>query len=279
MKESSTTTAPEATSVAIRRLLLCGVDGSRTDAETVRQAAVLAGGDGALDIVCVSFTTGYGLTEKSLITETRAERALREAQQLADELGVRATSELVTNRERWSGIESRLAGHDLLVLGAHERSRAEGILGGSLATEALHRSPVPVLIVRPAEQEFPKHIVFATDGGPDCRLAAAFTLAIARRHGAAVTLLTVGSESEAGARRSLAEDAAGIFRGSGIEPVIVTATGSPRTAIVEVVRAQRPSLVVLGSGGKLGVRAISSVSEHVAHHVPCSVLVARGPRD
>jgi hypothetical protein len=34
--------------------VLCGIDGSDTDADAVRQAAVLAGPEGQLEIVCVT---------------------------------------------------------------------------------------------------------------------------------------------------------------------------------------------------------------------------------
>ena len=274
-EETSQATIRADNGIAIKRVL-CGVDGSRTDAETVREAATLAGADGAIDLVCVTHTSGYGMTEQSFLGRSRAERALSDAHAVAQELGVHATIELVADRDRWSGLGSRILNHDLLVLGGHKRSRAEGILGGSLATEALHRSPLPVLIARETEHRFPKTILLATDGGPDCRVAAAFAAGIAERHGASVTLLTVGSDRDG--RHELAEGAADIFRACGVEPVLVVEGGSPRTAIVNVIRAQGPSLAILGSGGKLGVRAIGSVSEHVAHHVDCSVLIARGRR-
>jgi nucleotide-binding universal stress UspA family protein len=66
--------------------------------------------------------------------------------------------------------------------------------------------------------------------------------------------------------------------GTGREPVVVMSARPPRTAIVELAADQRPSLVVVGSAGKLGLRALASVSEHVTHHVEASVLVARAPR-
>ena len=276
MGENASATATGTRSEVTIAKVLCGVDGSRTDPETVRQAALLAGSGGTLDLVCVTHTTGYGLTEQSFLGRDRAERALADAREVADEAGVAATTELVVDRDRWSGLGSRILDHDLIVLGAHPRSRAEGILGGSLATETLHRSPLPVLIARETDRPFPKTILFATDGDADCRLAARLAVLIAERHGAAVTLLTVGPDGDA--RHRLAEDAASIFRASGLEPVIVVKEGSPRGAIVEAVRAHEPSLAILGSGGKLGVRAIGSVSEHVAHHVGCSVLIARGHR-
>lgn len=47
--------------------------------------------------------------------------------------------------------------------------------------------------------------------------------------------------------------------------------GHPAEALVE--RSREADLVVVGSRGLHGLRAIGSVSERVAHHARCSVLV------
>ncbi|MGH3044966.1 MAG: universal stress protein [Gaiellaceae bacterium] len=43
--------------------------------------------------------------------------------------------------------------------------------------------------------------------------------------------------------------------------------------------AKSADLLVVGSRGLHGVRALGSVSERVAHKAPCSVLVVRPPTD
>ncbi|MGH3044059.1 MAG: universal stress protein, partial [Gaiellaceae bacterium] len=43
--------------------------------------------------------------------------------------------------------------------------------------------------------------------------------------------------------------------------------------------AQNADLLIVGSRGLHGVRALGSVSERVAHKAPCSVLVVRPPTD
>jgi nucleotide-binding universal stress UspA family protein len=51
----------------------------------------------------------------------------------------------------------------------------------------------------------------------------------------------------------------------------------PAALLVE--RSRHADLVVLGSRGLHGIRALGSVSERVAHHGLCSVLVVHVPTD
>jgi nucleotide-binding universal stress UspA family protein len=65
--------------------------------------------------------------------------------------------------------------------------------------------------------------------------------------------------------------------------IVAGADGSPCSAVAVAVarhlseRFDAPLLVVLGSRGMHGVRALGSVSERVAHRAASSVLVVKGP--
>ena len=63
---------------------------------------------------------------------------------------------------------------------------------------------------------------------------------------------------------------------TGNEPWIEVRQGSTAHEIERFAFACRASLVVVGSRGLGGVRALGSVSERVAHRAPCSVLIVRG---
>jgi nucleotide-binding universal stress UspA family protein len=60
-----------------------------------------------------------------------------------------------------------------------------------------------------------------------------------------------------------------------LEPTVIRAPGHPADVILDTAAREGVSLVVLGSRGLSGVRALGSVSERVAHRARCSVLVAR----
>jgi len=49
----------------------------------------------------------------------------------------------------------------------------------------------------------------------------------------------------------------------------------PVAAVLDAAREARADLIVLGSRGLRGLRALGSVSERVAHHAGCSLLVVR----
>lgn len=274
---TTTASASEPTSEAVQLTrVLCGVDASRADADAVRQAAVIAGSGGHLDLVCVTYSIGVGATAQATITPARAERALKRARSIASELGTPVSTRIVHDPDDWAGLAGAAADRDLLVIGSHGSSRAGGIAIGRTTTRALHESTLPVLIARRTETEFPRRILLASDGAPESRRAAVLAATIARAHSAGVMLVTVGQPEDSEHRRGLAEEAADLFRACGVEPTIVDWGGSPSTSLVEAAGELEASLLVLGSGGKHGVRALGSVSEQVAHHARCSVLVARG---
>ena len=274
---TTTTPAPSAGRVTLSRVA-CGIDASRADREAVRQAATIAGPDGQIDLICVAYATGVGANAQASISTSRAEAALAAARRMAREFGVPASTRLVRDPDDWSGLAEAARDHDLLVLGSsHAESRAGGIVLGATARRALHEATLPVLVTRRTPTQFPSRILLATDGLPPSDHATALAAAIARAHGSTVTVLTVGPAKDRARRHTLAEQTAAVFRAACAEPTMLEYDGTPRSAILEAVARHEPSLVVLGSGDKHGIRAIGSVSEHVAQHAACSVLVARRP--
>jgi nucleotide-binding universal stress UspA family protein len=98
---------------------------------------------------------------------------------------------------------------------------------------------------------------------------------IARRHRSSVLIAHVADDDDHLHRRAMAEDAADIKDATGSEPVTVSETGSPADRIAALAEQHGVSLVVIGSSGRTGIKALGSVSERVAHRARCSVLVAR----
>lgn len=77
--------------------------------------------------------------------------------------------------------------------------------------------------------------------------------------------------------RKLVEGAAQKLRDAGFKPTTAVVQGNARAAIIDVAAKWRADLIVLGSHGRKGLDRflIGSVSEYVARHAPCSVLIVR----
>jgi len=260
--------------------ILCGIDGSRPSLEAARQAAVLAGDGAALTYVAVTWEQGVGATAVATVGHKRAHESLMRVRDDACELGVAA--ELVEDQaENAAGRLIELAaGHDLLVVGIVGHSRAGGIMIGSAATAALHRSPVPVLVARrpPPGVGFPARILLASDGTPQSDVATELAARLAARHGASVGIVAAQDLARP-ARHVVAEQAASIMAATGTEPVILDAPGPRHRVVAGAARDLGASLIVAGSRGLSGLPALRSTSERIAHAAPCSVLVARPAPD
>jgi nucleotide-binding universal stress UspA family protein len=257
------------------RRIVCGVDGSRSAQLAVEQAIALSGPSTALAFVCVREETGAGASRQATITADRADAALEQAVEAARDAGVDAAAEILTGHDPRPILLDEASRSDLLVVASHGGSRAGGIALGGVASAAVHRAAVPVLIARrPPETPFPQRILVATDGSPDAERAVELTSRIGHRHSSSVFLMSVEPASHGDPKR-IAVDAVDLTAELGAEPTVIRASGHADERILETADAQRVSLVVVGSRGLTGVRALGSVSERVAHRAHCSVLVAR----
>lgn len=249
-----TTTTDASRPAAGRRVfsrVLVGIDGSQQALEAARQAALLEDVDGELTLVSVwDIAHGVGGAGSRVpyyydeeLQRTSAEKALVAA---SDYVAPYAAA--VAKPVRGSPVGELLkeiAGHTLVAVGSSGMGRLRGILEGEVATGILHRAPCSVLVARAAGAEFPRRIVVGVDGSAES--AAAY-----------------------GAARYLGERF-----GAGLRVLIARSDEPPVQALVAA--AESADLVVVGSRGLHGLRALGSVSERVAHTAACSVLVVREP--
>jgi nucleotide-binding universal stress UspA family protein len=256
--------------------VVCGVDASRSGHEAIAQAIALSGAETKLSFVCVRHDAGEGLVHASTIGSERAERTLREAVKLARDAGVEATAELVAGDEASRSLLERASLADELVVASHGGSRAAGILLESTESVAVHRATVPVLVARrpPEGAEFPDRVLVATDGSAAAERAVGLASDIARRHRSPLTIVTVGADDLPDSD-AVAAHASEIAAQRGLEPQVCLELGHPEECILEAAGRDQSSLIVLGSRGLTGVKALGSVSERVAHRARCSVLVVR----
>ena len=228
--------------------VLVGVDDSPESLEAARQVATLATGP-------VTLLSAYDLTETVVgagmapappmqlderpIRE-RAERALDGACQ---ELAPTQPTVKIARGRPWEALLDEIADehHTLVAVGSHGGGRAKGILIGSTATELIHKAPCSVLIARKPLKEFPSQIAVGVDGSHEAALAGAVARDLAERFDAELARF----ENVADPVKCLVEGTMGV------------------------------DLLVVGSRGLHGIKALGSVSERVAHEAKCSVLIVR----
>lgn len=259
--------APELAAGVFDRVL-CGVDETSESLEAVRQATRLRAPAGSLAVVsgvdvALAAQAGWAATPVAIDIEQEAERALEAARREAPEAAFRSI------RGRPTQVllaESKRMQATLVAVGSHGHRRAVGIALGGVATTMLHEAPCSVLVARPpaAPAEFPQSIVVGVDGSRESAIAAAVAFGLGERFGAEVwpVASTGGQELDLGAVRSIVTGV--VLDRRGPVDVLVTASGDS-------------DLLVVGSRGLHGVRALGSVSERVAHQARCSVLVVRSP--
>lgn len=255
--------------------ILCAVDGSQVSAEVARQAIALAKPDAALCFMAVSHTVGTGLAAQAVLSEPRAHKALEECARLAQEAGISVSIELQKGARPSDLLLAEAERHDLLVVGSHGGSRAAGIMLGSTASQAAHRTEQALLVARQdgAAEDFPQRILLASDGSPGSWAAAQATLRIARARGSGVEIVYVPDGTDPERRRSVSDQIVSIQEATGVEPVIADAAGHVPERIIETARSAESSLIVVGRRGVHGIKALSSVGERIVHRAPCSVLV------
>ncbi len=258
---------------------LCGLDGTRLAVEAAVQAGLLTGPEGRLTLFSVAFETGAGLTQKALLGVERARQALVDMQRELEHVGgLRVLTQVTESPAVADVLLEEAAEHDLVAVGGWRGSRAAGIVLGEVASVLAHRSPVPVLLARATEDApFPKQILVATDGSEDADRAVRLAVPIAALHDADATVLHVQTD-DGPERRRVSEQIDEAFSGSGLEPAVAIEDGAPVEVIVETAARTGASLLITGSRGLGGVKALGSVSERVAHAAPCSVLIARPPQ-
>lgn len=257
---------------------ICGVDSSPQSLDAARQVREVTAPGGRISAIAVwdpTLARHARIHHSMVLSDLRAEAAAaltRTGEECPD------MSLTLLRGSPVSGLLSAAAEEnaDLIAVGSHGGRRLTGIAFGSVATAMAHHAPCSVLIARsPDADGFPKRIVHANDGSVDSLDAACVAAEIAVRHDSEV--LSVNFDDDPDRGRAASEKAAEAIERGGATVAAETRQGSPHRGIVDLAGSEGASLVVLGSRGVGGLKALGSVSERVAHRAPCSVLIVRRP--
>lgn len=254
--------------------VVCGIDGSPEAEEAVREAALLAPAGAHLFLVDVvvsgrppaTLAPEAAAARKAAVLEAahadlKAARALIPGE-VAAAVTVRIGSPAPTLAREAQGVEA-----DAFAVGSHGQGRAAGVLLGSVATRLIHDATCSVLVARGTPtRPFPRSIAVGIDGSEPSLHALRTARELAARVGVPLRVLHVldGAIPRGALQAGLDEE---------VEELTVAWSAAEGLAA----HVAASDLLVVGSRGLRGVRAIGSVSEAVAHRAPSSVLIVKLP--
>ena len=238
--------------------ILCVTLFTAAGAEAVRQAAILAGPGGTIELVSVAPERPPGMPRpqaeqiEALVMGTRVSR----------ELGVGCVTHIVEAFDEPGGVLERCAGHDLVVVPASATGLA-----------VFSRAPIAVLVTRApsVSSTFPESVLVAVDGTAEAHAAAQIGAAIASGSGALVTLVA-SPEHDAAHQHALQDDVRAVEQVTGTRPLVLDEHRSPVPSILTAAAEMEASLIVIG---RRPGHAMTRVSTQVAGSAGCSVLVVR----
>jgi nucleotide-binding universal stress UspA family protein len=245
--------------------IVCGVDGTPASLVAVRQAVRLQVEGGVLQLTAVAnlakaVHAGMAAPHAAELMRDEAETALAEAGEIAPG----ATTKLVNGEPVPVLLQEAEGEHaTLMAVGSHGRGRAAGMLLGTVAARMLRDAPCSVLIAREARDAgaWPQAVVAGVDGSAESAAAYAFARSVAERFGA--TLRAVAST----------KDQVDLEAARAIEPELDEQPG--RAVGLLVAASDAADIVLVGSRGLHGLKALGSVSERIAYQARSSVLVIR----
>jgi nucleotide-binding universal stress UspA family protein len=240
--------------------IICAVNDCHCAQDAVHQATQLVRPGDTLSFVAVADAHGVSPAGKATLDRKHAAEVVEAARLAARADGIEASTAVLHEQDVSGALLEAARGAGLLVLGAHGHWRIA------------RSSPVPALVARGRpELGFPGVVLVGTRGLED-RHAVVVAANIAAPHDTRVVLAHAGPPSSA-LRHALTEQAADVSEITGKAPAVVSVDGAAADRLLAMASSMNAGLVVLGSHGRRGPQGLASLSELVAHHATCSVLV------
>ena len=245
--------------------IICGIDGTPESLAAVRQAVRLQEPDGRLYLTSVAplakaVHAGLAAPHAAELLQQDAGAAIADARAIAPSASPRLlTGDPVRVLLQEVGAEQAT----LVAVGSHERGRTAGMLLGTVAARVLRDAPCSVLIARgPRDDEaWPQSVVVGIDGSVESAAAFAVARSMGERFGANMRAVVSSSDQfDREAAQAITSD-------------LEEQSGHAVDGLVAA--SDSADLVVVGSRGLHGLKALGSVSERVANQARSSVLVVR----
>lgn len=264
--------------------LLVSTDGSIHSEGAIREAISFASKCSSKIYACMVLETnpeyetiGSDVFEKE---EKEATAHLESIKARAEKEGVRCEAIFHESIEASQAIVDEAAGRkvDMIVIGRHGRKGLAKALMGEVAAKVIAQAPCKVLVVPKAAKIEYRNILVATDGSVHSNAALTEAIAIAKRCGSHLILLSaMRDESEREEAKNLANKAAELAQAEGVSAEAVTPLGRSFNAIVETAGGRGVDLIVMGTYGKTGVKKLlmGSSTEKVIGNAGCAVLVVK----
>jgi nucleotide-binding universal stress UspA family protein len=271
--------------------IVVGVDGSKESVAALR-FAVEEGGLRRTGVLAVYAIHGTGHSGTVLQEATRVfEGASQEA--FGGPPPDVSFERLVEERQPAEALLEAAAGAELLVVGSRGRGGFAGLLLGSVSQQVAQHAPCPVAIVRELPSERRGAILVGVDGSEQSKDALRWGDEEARLRGTGLVALhgwappfSVGPGL---VPMPVLLDVPEADVEAFLDGVLVEVLGEERSSTVERRVVQTPAalglveaasagdLLVVGSRGHGGFTGLllGSVSQQVAHHAPCPVVVVR----
>lgn len=232
-----------------------------------------------------------------VLRETAEAQAKEEANQLAHTFEGVEHEAVIADGDVWEQIADQIAKEhiDLIVMGTHGRKGLQKVFLGSVAENVLRRAECPVLTVGPQVRVGPercvamKHILLAANFSPASETAAGYALSLAQESQALLDIVHVIEPPKASEAARTAELTAGYLSRMRAmippeaelwcEPNTMVEVGEPAEQILNVAKARRADLIVLGIKSASAAPGATHIPWATAHRIiaaaECPVLTVR----
>lgn len=197
---------------------------------------------------------------------------------------------------------------DIIVIGSRGLMGLESFLLGSVTRKVAINAPMPVLVVKPSQGEqvagHPLRVLFATDGSPCAKKAAAALYSLSLPSSAELTIIYVTSSplgdiperfaieiddhvketvaamraDEMSVAEELLEQQQEIFKGCFGSVKTIVKSGKVAPAIINSAKDMDIDMIAIGCHGEKGlIGMLGGVSRRVLSYAPCSVLISKLP--